>query len=334
MRLWTAFAYAFLTSLHIPLMQRIKGRLDEKVPPKHWTQVLEQERRSVFANAVTALMLVGPLAAVLPKPEHVNPMFWLYISLAGVNQCLGLGAALTAYKRGDLSIVAPLATLTPVLAAPFTPILLGQRYTVLTTIGIVIVLAGAAFLDYKPTEGIRASVKGLAHNRAAQLYLLARIVWVPFPFLFKESTDSVTGGSPFFVSVFLLLTMAVATVPVSGRSWWILLYTFSERLPARSDTRQRVLAPRRLLWLYATGAMIMTMQQYSEVSAYRIGKNTIAVLVIFKLSIPLTLVWAHLFPRELKTNENDLPARSRKRLFWQRLITSAIMAGGAFLAGL
>jgi len=311
--------------------------MDEK-SPSHWTRKLEQARRSVFANVMTALFLVGPLAVLLPKPEHVNPLFWLYIPLAGMNQCLGLGTALTAYKSGDLSIVAPLATLTPVLATPFAMLILHQHFTVLMAIGIAIVLIGAALLEYERNEGIRASIRKLAHNRAAQAYLAARIIWVPFPFLFKAGTDSVSGGSPFFISVFLLLTMAVLTTPIGGRSWWILLYVFSEMLPTQQTIRQRILAPRRLGWLYVVGAVIMTFQQYTEVSAYQINKNTIVALVIFKLSAPLTLVWTRLLPKEPPPDTpRDLSLaadKKRKRQFRQRLAVSICMAGGAVLAGL
>jgi len=316
----------------------MKNRLDEGLAiDKRWSwRRVEQERRSVFCNAATALCVVGPLAAMSPRPTHIAPAFWMYITLAGLSQCLGLAAALTAYKGGELSVVAPLATLRPLLAMPFTIWLLGQRYTTFTTVGIVIVLVSAAALEYEPRGSIWASLKALAHNKDAMAYLAAGVFWAPFAYLFKMSVDSVKGGSPFFVSVPLLSTMVILTLPIRRYSWQILHDAF-RRKPVINPrlyrhAYQRILPSQRLSVLYAIGAVIMTLQQYTEVTSYRIGKNTVVVLAIFKLYIPLTLIWERLLPKDPKPGESAAPKPLSRRLFWQRFAATIVMTFGAFLA--
>jgi len=336
---WSVFAvlFALLASFHIKLLADLRSKMVAGVPEPGRRERLEQQRRSVFVNEAFALCFIVPLWMATRlfdhRPIHIHPMFWVWVPLAGIAQYLGLGAALVAYDEGDLSIIAPLATLSPALIAALTALPFFPHHIAITLsvgMGITMILVGGALLEYKPGGGIKAAILLVLREPAARWYLLAQLNWMPFALFFQAGVHSVS-GSTYLVSVVMIGTMVLVTLPFSRESRRII----KEKLQLRRTyygperTRYQRVFDRHSVVLYSISGLIITLQQYLEVWAYILGSLP-AMLAIFKMYIPMTLVWDRALP---KSNEDGVaPTRISWGRFMIRLSLSLLMTAGAFLA--
>src|SRR6185503_9350007 len=78
---------------------------------------------------------------------------WLWGTLGGVLNGLGVLASLSAYRLGGkASVVTPLAALYPVVTVGLAVMFLGETIDTFRLIGVALALAGATALSYEPEE--------------------------------------------------------------------------------------------------------------------------------------------------------------------------------------
>lgn len=106
------------------------------------------------------------------KPFDLPGEFWLYISLLGVFDIFGNMFLVKSLSTIDLSVFGPLNSYKPIFAIIFSIILLGEIPTFWGSLGVVVIIGGSYFLNYKES-GEAYSVMGFFKNRGIIFRFLA-----------------------------------------------------------------------------------------------------------------------------------------------------------------
>lgn len=120
-----------------------------------------------FMWALLASLSICYLPAFLwAWPGRISPRGWLFIGLTGILHAAYFQLLSTAYERGDLSVMYPLArgsgvALVPLIAVP----ILGERPSILGALGIALVVLGGFVLHLQPPLG-RSLLRPFAGARA------------------------------------------------------------------------------------------------------------------------------------------------------------------------
>jgi drug/metabolite transporter (DMT)-like permease len=106
------------------------------------------------------------------KPFDLPGEFWLYISLLGVFDIFGNMFLVKSLRTIDLSVFGPLNSYKPIFAIVFSVLLLGEIPTFWGSMGVMVIVAGSYFLNYK--EGANSfSIKNFFKNRGIVFRFLA-----------------------------------------------------------------------------------------------------------------------------------------------------------------
>lgn len=271
---WYVFAisYALLTSLHVPLIKRVNRDVGGLL--------------FVFINAAFCMVPLGIMMWATGGIPHIRPMFWLYVTLTALIQFAGLRRAADAYTEGQISLIKPTGTLTPMLVSIFAMFWLRQGLTIAKIGGIVLIVIGAYVLEsQREGVGLLAPFKSLAHTRTVRLYVRAQFIWAFFPLTLKPALDSIDPVSPYFVAFIMVGVMCLRGMPYRRSEW------------QRAGTIATSLFP----W-FCLSAAIVTAQQFVELTAYA-RADVGAVSAMFKLEIPLTILWGWLLFGEDRPTE-------------------------------
>lgn len=106
------------------------------------------------------------------KPFDLPGEFWLYISLLGVFDIFGNMFLVKSLSTIDLSVFGPLNSYKPIFAILFSIILLGEIPTFWGSLGVIVIIGGSYFLNYKES-GQTYSVKNFFKNRGIIFRFLA-----------------------------------------------------------------------------------------------------------------------------------------------------------------
>jgi len=286
---WLSFALtaAVLTSF-LPIINK-RLLVDTPVPVVAWG-----------VNALSLPILGGrPLALSLIPP--VDALFWLaLIGLGALNWAATLMST-QALKLGDASFVTPLLTFNPAFTLLVGLLTLGETPTLLGTVGVVVVLAGAYLLS---VEGAAFSwwrpFVVLVTRPAMLLALAASFAWALTPIAEKVAIQHSSPPDSTLVAFGSTALMTLFLTPLALR------------------------LPRPVHWLasqrrgFLTAAIIAGIAPIFGFAAIATGLVGY-VTAIFKLSTVLTLVWAALLLRE--------------RVSPPRLLGAAVMTLGALMIG-
>ncbi|MFN3813116.1 MAG: EamA family transporter [Aquificaceae bacterium] len=95
---------------------------------------------AAFSAALLITFLLGE--KMVYSPKH-----FLFAMLGGVmSGFLGLYLFFLALKRGDVSVVSPIASISPLWSAIFAHLALGEGLSPVRVLGIILVIAGASLL--------------------------------------------------------------------------------------------------------------------------------------------------------------------------------------------
>lgn len=264
------------------------------------------------------MVLIVPLALILTGQEQVKATFWLYVALAGVIQYFGFTRAVKAYTPKELSAVAPFGALTPLLLLPISLWVLHEHFTWVKAVGAVLIVAGAFFMGRAPDVPVRSYLSNLLSAQNVRTYLMARLIWVPFPIVLKLAIEAVKPLSPYFISSFLVGTMCLAALPRNKAEW-----------------REAQGWSRKLFGLFVASMCIVAFQQYVEIESYA-QASVALVSAAFKVEIPMVICWMWIIRKIWGTKEEKYTEKEevQKEPLAYRLALAFIMAGGAFLMSL
>lgn len=106
------------------------------------------------------------------KPFDLPAEFWLYISLLGVFDIFGNMFLVKSLRTIDLSVFGPLNSYKPIFAIIFSVVLLGEMPTFWGFVGVLIIISGSYFLNFKENNKSN-SIKGFFKNKAIIFRFLA-----------------------------------------------------------------------------------------------------------------------------------------------------------------
>ena len=161
----------------------------------------------------TALALPFGLASWVADPPPLGPLTWLAVAASGVVHGVYFLVLQQGYRRGDLSVVYPVARGTgPLFAVVAAVVLLGERPGVVGSIGVAAVLVGIVLVSGLVTiSGGQARSAGVGWGTLTGLWIAAYTV-------IDAWAVAGLGLSPFvFFSLSLTVTAIVLAPLALGR---------------------------------------------------------------------------------------------------------------------
>ncbi len=275
---------------------------------------------------------------------HVTWQFWVFVLAAAWIQCSGLHRAVDAYTEGELSMVAPMGSLMPIFVALFGWWFLGEHLTLRGVFGIGAIVAGCYTILVKVKRGDGLAgwfrpFRNVTTLRGLRVYLEARAIWVFFPVVLKPTLKAMHPLSVYAVSCITVGFMCFVSAPwrrkerpainqiVQGMAaglrrgphWgglWPTTRHMVRVLRRKEAPHHRQVRDGLLLAAFGVSVSILASQQGVELNSY-IRANVGAVSAIFKMDVPLIVLWGWLFFQEKS------PLR--------RIFSGLIMATGVWL---
>jgi uncharacterized membrane protein len=179
----------------------------------------------VVALGIAAVPAVVLGAVVLATgPAAPGPDFWMALVISGGINVVTTPLVVVALQRSDLSLVAPLTSLTPVFMLGTGVVVLGELPGPTGMAGVATIVAGAYLLALPGRAG-RAGVAGVAGGTLAPFRALladpgARaMLLVAFLYSISATYDKVgvQASSPLFWAAAVHALVAVALAPLAAR---------------------------------------------------------------------------------------------------------------------
>jgi len=143
--------------------------------------LIKRARRSVDEFAVVFFVACGAGALLLPPAlaSGAAPRegFWLALVASGTINAVAALLIARAVHRSDLSLVAPLKSLTPLFMLGTAPLLIGEYATPAGIAGVVVIVAGAYLLSEPEGSGILAPYRALFQDAGAREMLVVAVIF-------------------------------------------------------------------------------------------------------------------------------------------------------------
>src|SRR5437870_13106811 len=128
-----AFAFAILTSVHIPLIKHLAKGVNSIT--------------FVFTNNFFALPFLLIITLLLTGFPNVTHAFYLYAFLASIMDMLSFVLSIWAFKYSSISLVTPLSSVTPLFTTIAAIVYLKEPLEMRSLVGMIIIIIGAYFLN-------------------------------------------------------------------------------------------------------------------------------------------------------------------------------------------
>lgn len=188
----------------------------------------------VFGN-IFFLIFMGLFLAFLGIPR-LDQTFWVLVVIGALMGVVINIAFMKAIKLAPISLTAPMAAATPLVATLFGFLFLGEQLTNVTFLGILFIVLGAYIINITDIKsGFLAPLLDLFKNRGVQLMLFAQSLVGITPVIEKTAIFHTYPQQPamvimveaFFVTLFFLPIMLFKTkkpfAQFKSNMWWIIL---------------------------------------------------------------------------------------------------------------
>ncbi len=112
-----------------------------------------------------------PFLLLLNKGFPQLSLIWIYPMLSVIFYGMANITSFKAFSKGDVSLIAPLATMGSVFTLMVSVIFLGEALTIQKVVGVLLVFLGMGYLNKK--ENLWKSLKALYNNDVARLVVLS-----------------------------------------------------------------------------------------------------------------------------------------------------------------
>lgn len=168
---------------------------------------------ALVALGIAAVPAVGIGAVVLVRGAAApDAGFWTALLVSGGINAVATPLVVVALKRSDLSLVAPLTSLTPLFMIGTGALILGEVPGPAGLVGVVVIVAGAYLLSMSDrSAGVLAPFRALLRDPGARLMLLVALLYSVSATYDKVGTRAST---PLFWAAAINGVTATALVPV------------------------------------------------------------------------------------------------------------------------
>jgi drug/metabolite transporter (DMT)-like permease len=169
-----------------------------------------------FALAAVPAVTLGSLVALGGAPEP-GPRFGIALAVSGGINVVATPLIVWALERSDLSLVAPLRSLTPVFMLVTAGLVLGEAPSAVGAAGVAVVVAGAYLLNVRDrTAGRLEPLLALARDPGARAMLLVAFLYSVSATFDKVGTQA---SSPLVWAAAVHVVVALALAPVAAWRW-------------------------------------------------------------------------------------------------------------------
>lgn len=155
--------------------------------------------------------------AGLPAAMTPGPGFVTALAVSGGINAVTTPLIVWALKRSDLSLVAPLTSLTPLFMIPTAAIVLGEAPSVAGAVGVAVIVVGAYLLNVSDRDaGLLAPFVALARDPGARAMLLVAALYSVSGTYDKVGTQA---SNPLVWVAAVQGTVALLLAPLALRRW-------------------------------------------------------------------------------------------------------------------
>lgn len=185
----------------------------------------------VPALGIGAIVIAG-------DPAMPTSGFLLALAISGGINAVTTPLVVYSLRRSDMSLVAPLTSLTPLFMVPTAGLVLGEWPSPLGVAGVLVIVAGAYLLNVSDrTAGHLAPILALARDPGARAMLAVAFLWSISATFDKVGTQA---SSPLLWAAAIHAVVAVTLAPLAARNW---LRRRPDRAPATRVPENPVRAP-------------------------------------------------------------------------------------------
>ena len=237
--------------------------------------------------------------ALTPVLPRVDGLFFLAtLGSATLNAVAHLSSA-RSLKLADASLVTPLLTFSPIFTVLISALFIGETPDARGLLGVVLVLAGAYWLNREPGASKLAPFRAVSMKPGVALVLFAGLLWAITPVLEKVAIQHTFPESPRLVALAVNGLLVGLLTPIVLR---------------RGPSILGALASRKREWLLAS----LIAGTVPNLGFTAIGLGPVGyVTTLFRLSTVFTVIWGAWLLRESGLR--------------QRLPASMVMVTGAIL---
>ncbi len=175
---------------------------------------------AIPAAALGALVVVRAAAthgAGFPAALAPGPGFVTALLVSGGINAVTTPLIVWALKRSDLSLMAPLTSVTPLFMIPVAAVVLGEAPSVAGGVGVAVIVVGAYLLNVSDrSAGPLAPLRALARDPGARAMLLVAFLYAISGTYDKVGTQA---SSPLFWAAAVQAVIALVLAPLALRRW-------------------------------------------------------------------------------------------------------------------
>ncbi len=199
----TGALYAILAGVFISIRAALEKHILKQVDEFALAWYLR-----VFGGLFTWIFIVFSGYTFSIKGE----VFWIALIVGGVLGSASFVLALKALKVTDLSLLAPISTITPIFVLITAPFIIGELPTIGGLIGVLCIVSGAYTLNIKERKrGYFEPFRALINNKGVWYMLGATFLWSVGTSISKIGIEV---SSPLFWSASLQIASALVLTPV------------------------------------------------------------------------------------------------------------------------
>lgn len=203
---------------------------------KKWTKEIEPLPLLLilFIFAVPSIFILLILTKGIP---HATTNFYVFMFIAAIIDAVAFIFQFNAIRRAPISLIAPIASFTPLFTTIIAIFTLGEIPTLFKSFGIILIVFGAYLLNVEDIKrGMMAPLKNLLRNRAVQFVLFSTFLWSITPVFQKKAIFETTPQTPLYASLIdmcfvglLLLPFAIKKAlsykkKISGNFKWFIFF--------------------------------------------------------------------------------------------------------------
>ena len=173
---------------------------------------------SYFIHGAGALSFI--ILAILQSKKifAVSPMLLFWIILTAASAAAAGVIILVALKKGDLSLLSPIQTVTPLMVLVISIFFLAESPGPIGLAGIALVVIGGIYLDKDPKEKIGSIMKRIVTYKPALLAVLAAVLYALAAVFDKGGLQMTSAGLwALYVYSFIFVFLTPVAIYQKGR---------------------------------------------------------------------------------------------------------------------
>lgn len=286
--MWFVYSlfFAIWTSISLLIIKKLTAKIDSR-----------SLLFIVFIFTIPAVFILLMLTGGIPR---VTTNFYVFITIAALMDSVAFLFQFSAINRAPISLIAPIASFTPLFTTIFAIFTLGEIPTPFKFFGIILIVFGAYLLNIEDIKkGIFAPIKDLFANRAVRFMLFSTFLWSITPIFQKKAIFETFPQTPLYTYFIDALLVGIILCPFA--------------IKKAINYKKEVSINLKWFILFGIGTAIAAFAAWTAFSLANVGYVT----TVLRLSGLFSIILGGVFLKEQKIKE--------------KFIAAAIMLAGVFI---